>query len=120
MARHAALIATWTHPVPGREAAALRTFQASQEFWRRMASEGKCRETQVWMRADGSSGMSIVEGEADALMEIMESDEYEKVTDEAILCVQDFTRSLYHGGASDEVAHIMRNWQEAAREVGVV
>ena len=85
MARHAALIATWSHPVPGREATALRTFQQSQEFWQRMASEGKCSPTQVWMRADGSSGLSIVEGEEHALMRIMESDEYEKVTDEAIL-----------------------------------
>lgn len=120
MSRHAALVATWTHAIPGREAAALKTFQRSQEFWKRMASEGKCSETQVWMMADGSGGISIVEGEADALTAIVETDDYEKVNDEASLCVQDFRRSLYHGGSSDEVGHIMRNWQAAAQEAGVV
>ena len=120
MTRHAALIATWSHPVPGREAAALKTFQQSQEFWKRMASEGKCSETQVWMMADASSGMSIVEGDAESLTAIVESDDYEKINDEANLCVQDFKRSLYHGGASDEVGHIMRNWQAAAHEVGIL
>lgn len=120
MSRHAALIATWSHPVPGREAAALKTFQQSQEFWRRLCGEGKCNETQVWMMADGSAGMSVVEGDAETLNAILESDEYEKINDEANFVVSDFRRHLYHGGSSDEVAHIMRNWQEAARETGIL
>lgn len=120
MTRHAALIATWSHAIPGREAAALKAFQQSQDFWRRMASEGKCSEPQVWMKADASFGISIVEGDADALEAMQETDEYEKITDEANLVVQDFQRSLFHGGASDEVAHIMNNWKAAASELGIV
>ena len=62
MSRTAALIATWSHPIPGREAAALKTFQASQEYWNRMAGEGRCSAPRVWLKADGSAGISIVEG----------------------------------------------------------
>ncbi|MEE6273231.1 hypothetical protein [Georgenia wangjunii] len=120
MSRHAALIATWSHPVPGREAAALKAFQNSQSFWQRLADEGKCSKPLVWMKADASSGISIVEGDAEALNAIIESDEYEKVNDEANLVVQDFKRSLYHGGSSDEVGHIMKNWRAAAEELGIV
>ena len=72
------------------------------------------------MMADASSGISIVEGDAESLTAIVESDEYEKINDEANLVVQDFKRSLYHGGSSEEVSHVMRNWQAAAQELGIV
>ena len=120
MGRHAALIATWTHAVPGREGQALTAFKRSQEFWKGLADEGKCSPAQVWMKADASSGISIVEGDAETLEAIIETDEYEKINDEANLVVADFQRSLFHGGSSDEVAHIMRNWQAAASELGIV
>jgi hypothetical protein len=98
MARDAAIVTTWGNPVAGREAKALEVLLEVQQFIGKHAAEGRCSEAEVWFNADGGEGMSLVKGKSDALMEIWESDDNQRLLTKVQLTVQDVRSHLYWGG----------------------
>src|SRR5438552_10596879 len=98
MAREAALVTTWANAIPGRESKALEVFMDSLGFWGKQAADGKCSNPEVYLAQDGSGGILIVRGRSDALREIAESDDGQKVIAKAQLIVQDLKSHWYWAG----------------------
>lgn len=118
MARDAALIATWGNTARGREAKALEVFMDFLTFWGKKAADGKCSEPEVFFNADGSEGISIVKGKSDALAEIVESEDYEKLIAKGQLIVDGLKTHLYFGGSEEEITRGTRIFAEAGNELG--
>lgn len=118
MARDAAIIATWGTSVPGRERKSLEVFQEFMEFWGKKAADGRVSQPQVFFNQDGSEGVFIVTGKSDALVEIAESEEYERLTAKGQMIVQDLKAHMYYGGTDDEIIRGTRIFAESGGELG--
>jgi hypothetical protein len=118
MARDAAIIATWGDAIPGREAKSLEVFTDFMEFWGKKAADGRVSQPQVFFNQDGSEGVFIVTGKSDALMEIAESEEFEKLTAKGHMIVQDLKSHVYYGGSDEEITRATRIFAEAGSELG--
>jgi hypothetical protein len=116
MAREAALVTTWSQPARGREGKALEAFTDYLTFWAKQATEGKVSEVEPYFTLDGRSGMGIVKGPSDALQEIIESEEYEKLITKAQMTVDDLRVEMHVTG--DEIQRAIRIYGEAAGELG--
>jgi len=117
MARDAAIITTWDGPVPGREAKSLEVFGDFVTFWGKRAADGKCSEPETYFAMDGSSGLSIVRGKLDDLMEIWASEENEILLGKAHMIVQNL-RAQFHL-AGEEVTTGLQRYMQALTELGV-
>jgi hypothetical protein len=118
MARDAAIIATWSTPIPGREAKSIEVFMEFMEFWGKKAADGRVSQPQVFFNQDGSEGVFIVTGKSDALVEIAESEDFEKLTAKGQMIVQDLKSHVYYGGTDDEITRGTRIFAEAGNELG--
>ena len=118
MARDAALISTWGDTIPGREGKALEVFMELLGYWGKVHADGKCSEPKVYFNQDGSEGVFIVEGKSDDLNEVVESEEFEKLTAKGHLIVQNLRSHLYYGGTDDELTRGTRIFAEAGNELG--
>jgi hypothetical protein len=118
MGRDAALIAMWGTPVPGREAKSLEVFMDFIGYWGKHHADGKCSEPKVYLNQDGSEGVFIVEGQSDALSEIVESEEFEKLTAKGHAIVQNLRSHMYYGGTDAEIERGTRIFAEAGAELG--
>jgi hypothetical protein len=117
MARDMAIVTTWGNAIPGREAKALEVLMESLGFWANRAAEGKCSEPEVFIADDASGGILIIKGTADALREIAESDEGQKVLEKAQLIVSDLKSHWYYTGDA-EVQRSTSMYAQAAGELG--
>jgi hypothetical protein len=117
MARQAALIASWTGTVPGREGKALESFTDFLTYWAKRAADGKNQEAEPFFAADGSRGFAIIRGSSDALLEGMESEEFERILNKGQLTVTDLRTELYHTG-DEEVQRSIQLFAESAGELG--
>lgn len=118
MSRDGAIIATWGTSIPGREAKSLEVFLEVMEFWGKRAADGRVSQPQVFFNQDGSEGVFIVTGKSDALVEIAESEDWEKLTAKAHMIVQDLKSHLYYGGSDEEIMRGTRIFAEAGGELG--
>jgi hypothetical protein len=118
MARDAAIISMWGTPVPGREAKSLEVFLEFTGYWAKKHADGKCSEPKVYFNQDGSEGVFIVEGRSDALNEIVESEEYEKLTAKGHAIVQNLRAHMYYGGTDEEMERGTRIFAEVGSELG--
>ncbi len=116
MARDAALVTTFGSTVRGREAKSLEVFTEFLTFLGKQAAEGRCSQPEPYFAADESNGMVIVRGRTDALAEITESEEYEKLLVKGQLIVEDLKVHWYVTG--EEIERGMRIYAEAAGELG--
>ncbi|MFY9588238.1 MAG: hypothetical protein WAT66_12365 [Actinomycetota bacterium] len=116
MTREAALVTSWSQPARGREGKALEAFTDYLTFWAKQATEGKVSEVEPYFTLDGRSGMGIVKGPSDALQEVLESEEFEKLITKAQLTVDDLRVEMYVTG--DEIQRAIRIYGEAAGELG--
>ncbi len=117
MPRQGALITTWANPVPGREAKALEVFEDFVTFWAKKAADGHCSEPETLFNSDGATGMTIVRGTSDALREIVESDEFDRLLSKGMLVVNGVRVEFWYGG-TEEAERLMRIYAEAAGELG--
>ena len=117
MARDAALVSTWQSTVRGREAKALEVFMEFLQYWGKQAAEGKCSQPETFYNYDGSEGMTIVRGRSDALMEMWESDEAQKLISKGQLIVDGLKAHLYYTGDT-EITNGMSLYSQAAAELG--
>ena len=117
MARDAALVTTWGASVRGREAKALEVFMEFLGYWGKQAAEGKCSDPEAFFAADGSSGMSIVRGKSDVLMEISSSDEALKLIEKGQMIAEDLKTHWYFTG-EEEVQRLTSLFVETGQELG--
>jgi hypothetical protein len=117
MARDAALVTTWGGGIAGREAKGLEVFMDALTFWGKQAADGRCSQPEVMFAEDGSNGMLIVRGRSDALREIVESEEGEKLITKAQMIVQDLRSHWYYTG-DEETQRATRILAEAGNELG--
>lgn len=117
MARDAAIVTTWGNTVVGRERKSLEVFQDFLTFWGKKAADGKCSEPEAYFGIDAGSGMSVVKGKLDDLMEIWESEENEILLGKAHLIVQDLHAQFYLTG--EEIGTGLQRYMQAMEEVGV-
>src|SRR6266516_2610068 len=118
MARDAAVVVTWTQPIPGREAKALEVFMEALGWWGKQADEGRCSKPRTFFAGDGADGLLVVEGKSDALHELLESDDYEKLNAKGAMIVSDFRARLFYGGTDTELQRGTAIYAQAANELG--
>ena len=94
-----ALVVTWTHPVPGREQKALEFAAEVQAFWGKMASEGKCSQPQMFFSERGT-GLWIVTGERDTLMQLHDSEEARLFLMKGDLLLENYSADIVYTGDS--------------------
>ncbi|HEX2267787.1 MAG TPA: hypothetical protein VHI97_06250 [Actinomycetota bacterium] len=117
MARDAALVSTWGSPVAGREAKSLEVFMEFLQTLNKWASEGKCSPPEVFLNVDGSEGMAIIKGKSDALMELLESDENQKLVSKGSMIVEGLKSHLYFSG-DEQIQRGTQLYAEAGNELG--
>jgi hypothetical protein len=117
MARDAALVSTWGPPISGREGKSLEVFMEFVQFIGKHAAEGRCQPAEVYFAVDGSGGMAVVRGKTDALAEISESEENEKLLAKGQMIVEDLKTHWYYTG-DEEMQRGTRIFAEAAGEMG--
>lgn len=117
MARKAALVVSWTHPVRGREGKALEGFMDFLTFWGKRAADGKNQDPEPFFSIGGGNGFAIIRGSSDALQEALESEEFEKVLSKGQLNVEGLKIEMYVTG-DEEIQRGMRIYSEAASELG--
>jgi hypothetical protein len=116
MARDTALVTTFGYPVRGREAKSTEVFTEFLTFLGKQAAEGRCSQPEPYFAADTSNGMVIVRGRSDALAEITESEEYDKLLAKGQMIVEDLKVRWYLTG--DEIERGLRIFAEAGSELG--
>jgi hypothetical protein len=116
MARDAALVITFGSPVRGREAKSLEVFTEVLTFLGKQAAEGRCSQPEPFFATDASNGMIIVRGRSDALAEITDSEEYDKLLAKSQMVVEDLKIHWYFTG--EEIDRGMRIFAEAGGELG--
>ena len=93
---NAALMLSYTKPIPGREAKAMEVFADALTMYGKLAAEGKCAEPEVFHHLVGG-GMFIVKTEnLEAAHEILAMDDIRKMLDVAMFTVEDFDVPLPH------------------------
>ena len=117
MARHVALVTSWSQPARGREGKALESFADFLTFFGKLAADGKCTAPEPFFAMDGSSGFAIVKGDSDVIQQITDTEAYEKLISKAQYCVEDLKTHVYVTG-DDEIQRGMRVYAEAGSELG--
>lgn len=87
---NAALMLSYTRPIPGREAKAMEVFADALTMYGKLAADGKCAEPEVFHHLIGG-GMFIVKTEnLEAAHEILDMDDIRRMLDVAMFTVEDF------------------------------
>jgi hypothetical protein len=66
----AAFVVTWSRPVPGREKKSIEYFHEVNDFFAKLATEGKCTEPEWFMGMQGHR-IWFVKGEYEALVALL-------------------------------------------------
>ncbi len=111
---NAALVATWTHPVPGREEKALEFGAEATAFWSKKAAEGKCTAPEFFF-AETGVGMWMVKGDRAELAALAEEDETRLLNTKGDLLLQDYALVLYHTGEGAD--RFMATYGEALQSI---
>ena len=111
----AALVATWTQPIPGREQKALEYGAEVMAHWSRLAQQGKCTEPEMFF-AETGVGMWMVKGDRATLMAESENDEARLLSMKGDLLLKDFALVLYHTG--DAADAFMATYSQALAAIG--
>lgn len=111
----AAMVVTWTHPVVGREGKALAYGAEVSDFWGARAREGKCTEPELFF-TDAGSGMWMVKGDRDVLMQIHDSDAARMLTLKGEILLENFCLEIFYAG--DSAADYMMRYQSALTAIG--
>lgn len=97
----AAIVVTWTEPVPGREMKALEFGVDVTAYWTKQADAGLCSAPEMFFSERGS-GMWIVKGDRDALFSIHDTEESQNLLARGQLLMNDFSMDFFTvGDATD-------------------
>lgn len=99
----AAMVVTWTEPIPGRETKALEYGVDVTTYWTNQAKAGKCSTPETYFSERGK-GMWIVVGERDDLLAIHDTDESRDLIMRGQFFLNEFCVDFFTvGDASDAV-----------------
>lgn len=93
-----AFVITWKVPIAGREQQALQLGAEADEYWGRLASEGKC-STPEWFFFPNGTGMWMVKGERRDLEEAVEAEDGRRLLVKGMLLLQDWQYALTDTGS---------------------
>jgi hypothetical protein len=112
---YAAIITEWTAPYPGREAQAMELVAECNDFYGKLAADGKI-EPPEWYLGTAGKHYFIIRGEAEALREIEQMPENKKLAAKSQLINDGFAYSSYLTGETAEAE--MMVWASTASELG--
>ena len=90
----AAMVVSWTEPVPGREMKALEYGVDVTAFWTKQAEAGKCSKPEMLFSEHGN-GMWIVKGDRGTLMSIHDTEEAQALTTRGQLLMSNFSLDFF-------------------------
>jgi hypothetical protein len=110
----AALVFTYTRPVPGREAKALSSFMEALSFFGKLASDGHCGEPMIFSGPSGK-GMFVVPGDRDKLNEILRGEDFTWLFLKTSFTTPDIGYEMFAFG--DAVTELFTTWSKAGTEL---
>ena len=91
---NAALMLSYTKPIPGREAKAMEVFADALTLYGKLAADDKCAEPEVFHHLVGG-GMFIIKTESlEAAHHILEMEDVRRLMEVAMFAVEDFNVEL--------------------------
>ncbi len=97
-----AMIVHFTRAVPGRELKALEYGAEVNDYWGKLAAEGKCTPPETFF-ASGGGGLWLVKGELPTLGELIQTDTVKRLLAEGSLVLEGFGYEFYlTADSSDE------------------
>lgn len=112
----AALLVTWTAPFPGREMKALEFAVEANEYWGKIAAEGKCTPPEEFVSPGTGHGYWLVKGDRATLAELMQGEIPLALSAKGIALLQDYTYELVL--AEDSVEQFFANYADAVTKIG--
>jgi hypothetical protein len=94
-----AYVVTWKGSVPGREMKAIEYGAEVQEYWGKLAAEGKCSEPEMFFFPDGH-GMWMVKGEFQTLEQLWFTDRAQHLLAKGGWLLEDFGFEFVRTGDS--------------------
>ena len=94
---NAAMVATWTHPFPGREEKALLYAKEVNDFWTEQASKGRCTAPEIYF-SDAGVAFWVVRGEREQLLLLSETDHARLLLMKGELLLDSFRVEFYRAG----------------------
>ena len=95
---NAALMLSYTRPVPGREAKAMEVFADALTMWGKLAADDKCAEPEVFHHLVGGGMFIIRTHDLEAASHLLEMDDVRKLFEVAMFAVEDFDVELFVTG----------------------
>ncbi len=112
-----AMVVRWKAPVPGRETKALEYGAEVNDYWGKLAAEGKCTPPETFF-GTGGIGLWIVKGEREVLEGLAASEETLRLLAKGALLLEDFGWEYYLTGESAD--HSMGRYAAVGAEIGVM
>ncbi len=101
-----AIIVTWSEPIPGREKKALAYGAEVQEYWGRLASEGRCSAPE-WFFFPNGHGLWMVKGDRGTLLAEYMAERSQHLNTKGELLLQDFRSDFVETGSAAD-AHMLK------------
>ena len=118
MTWNTALVFSYGHPVPGREAKALEAFADGQALFGKFAADGMCADPEAFHHLHGG-GMMIIRAENyEKLFTMLEKEESKRLIDVCTFAVQDFEFTFMQTG--EQLLEDMSLYTKVGAELGYV
>lgn len=111
----AAFVVTWSSPVPGRERKAIEYFREVNEFYGKLAAEGKCTEPE-WFLAPHGHNIWFVKGEYEMFVSLLATPEVQRFIMEGDYLNRDFDYDIDLIGTEDYI----KTFEEVGVKLGYV
>ena len=111
----AALVVSWTGTRAGRESLAIEYGRAVDEYWGKLAAEGKCSEPR-WFWAMAGPSHWIVEGDYETLLMYSAAPEGQKLSLKGPLLAEDFHQEVCLVGREE----MLKPFEELLKEMKLV
>jgi len=114
---NAAFIVTWSRPFPGREKKALDYGVEVNEYWGKLAADGKCTPPEMFFLPNGQ-GFWMVKGDREELYKLFWSDVSQTLLTKGEYLFGDFKHAIaVTGTAADE---FLFRYTEVGTELGYI
>lgn len=97
----AAMVVTWTEPIPGREMKAIEYGADVTTYWTKHADAGKCTLPEMFFSERGH-GMWIVKGERETLLALHDTEESQTLITRGQLFLSNFSVDFFTVGDTSD------------------
>ena len=115
---NAALMHSYTRPIPGREGKAMEVFADALTQYGKLAADGKCAEPEVFHHLVGGGTIIVRTESLEDAHEILAMDDIRKMLDVAMFTVDDFDVQLMVTG--DQLMENMSLYTAIGTELGYI